>query len=427
MPNHIDDIFKAGLENYQIDPEPVVWSGLSKSLTSKEGKVILPWYFNPKKTILVALLVSMASFGGGYFYALFNDGTGQNARIESIPVERKVASIPSRPYQLNKGQLAYQQLSDIGSSNEESHPVTSNVSSLSVSEVSSTRRSDNTRPLNQFFNTTSQKSHTSQRSHEPLLFSATPVALLLEKEHELSNPQTIDVETNISSVLPISELNKVLNKRDFKKHFISIGYQRNQTAEGRLSYDFRTNSKQTWSESTEAIDVKFGVNFTKNIGLATGVAVHQDHFTFVNQEYFYPLPGNNAIPSEPISPEFTYGFSRTDLEIPVAVRIQGRNNFIGYHTVTGASLMSQIQSDRTFSSSELGFNSRDASGLQAVYNPQGRFNLYGSAGVDFYLLKNAGISFDAVLRKRLQATFLRNEFESDDYVLGAQMSAFIKF
>lgn len=435
MPNHIDDIFKAGLENYQIDPDPGVWSGLSKSLVSKEGKVTLPWYFNPRKTILAALLVSMASFGGGYFYALFNDVAENPTQTEVVPSQERLAQIPNRPYQFNKEQLAYVGADQFEESRSNGTPSSNSFNTVNTGAVknSTADQSDNFFIPSSSYTDASATAFTAKADLQETSIASEMVSNIDLQSLKVGSTdfnqsvELMEADEMDGLGLPTAAIEQQLNKKHFKKHYLAIGYQRNQVVDGRTSYDMATNSKENWTEYSRTLDVKYGVNFTKNLGFVTGVAFHQNDFTYLTQEFFYPVPGNNANPEGPITPTFLYQFSKTDIEIPVAVRWEGRNNRFGYHALGGASLMNQIQSSRTFRASEPGFESRDGSGPAYVYNPEGRFNLYGNAGIDIYVFKNAGISLDAVLRKRLQATFMRDQFEGDDLVVGAQASVFIKF
>jgi hypothetical protein len=83
MPN-IDEIFRAGLTDHEMAPDASGWDKLSKQLTSKEGKVVLPWYYNPKKALLGALVISLMSFTVGYFIAqaYISEQSSQNLVVD---------------------------------------------------------------------------------------------------------------------------------------------------------------------------------------------------------------------------------------------------------------------------------------------------------------------------------------------------------
>ena len=67
----VDDVFKEGLEMHHIVPDAGVWRRLSDSLSSKEGRVFLPWYYSPKKVVLAIVVLSILGLGLGYMLAMF--------------------------------------------------------------------------------------------------------------------------------------------------------------------------------------------------------------------------------------------------------------------------------------------------------------------------------------------------------------------
>lgn len=102
---HIDELVRERLEGHSISPQGSSWERLNEAL-QKDRKIALPWYYNRRKALLGILLLSLFSFGGGYFLASLNkqflsndqkplEGETQLVSEKSLKPSNTSAALPS--------------------------------------------------------------------------------------------------------------------------------------------------------------------------------------------------------------------------------------------------------------------------------------------------------------------------------------------
>jgi len=432
MPKHVDDIFQSALENHHEVADASVWEKLSQTLSSKEGKVVLPWFYNPRKALFVALFISMLSFGGGYIYALLNDGQVELAN-NNLSKAQITATVPSIDDKVAAQRPELEAGSDMQKPNDNNSIVSTTpgapatllaegpsdnadrpvnpapgsaillaqntegrdesgvVSNEHESEVNVIDRSI---ALSVVRTQDADVSVGNDESFEGLLMESPTSNLLEQNESESLDGHFVSIETPISY-------------GRFTSHFIEFSAGRISSSSYSIGDDVQSHYKADYIlESNLNYELRFGKYLSPNVGVFTGLRVDRFSFSRDIEQMFVKEGRPNSADEDlyGVVVRSAYDYEFTSYEIPVGVRFKGLHHRIGYHADMGVSLTNGTEQRFSEAVNLKGFDHLNPEISDAKYDEKMGAVAFSRIGVDYYLFANGGLSLDAVLRKRVTAT-----------------------
>lgn len=416
MPN-IDEIFRAGLADHEMAPDASGWDKLSKQLTSKEGKVVLPWYYNPKKALLGALVISLMSFTVGYFIAqaYISEQSSQNLVVDQSEnkIEEPVIKEPLFVNPQNR-QFAINLLKE--SENDQTigskYDLPKNTGSWVANGVNEDLHKDALieEGLNDEFET-----------------FKTPLV-------DINNLKSDKGETKeIISVVPTFEANEALGRRFINQ----ISFSRTSFAQANGSYSqlVELDFTDQWT-SEEALlfstnyELKYSRKLSRNFSLIAGFGVDVNTLSISGNQVIYDKDdtGQNLENRDELSNlDYTRNYNSSIAYAPVGLRFSGKYLKLGYSIEGGALVQKLLSEQRSFSFSDESFLPLANTWANTVFDETPRLGFYSSIGFDAYLTNNFGLSFDAIIRKRMQPLVSAQGFDDDLYQKGFNLGLFYNF
>lgn len=413
MPN-IDEIFRAGLADHEMAPDASGWDKLSKQLTSKEGKVVLPWYYNPKKALLGALVISLMSFTVGYFIAkayifdheqqsiAFNDGIGV------VEVKEK-----DKPLFINPKNKRF---------------VIKLLNELDSQKVI----------IKQYKFPKNEGSWIGEKFQERENVIFTPssrTTKVIESPDFLikSLLTAFDTEKSIVQIIPTFNANAVLNG----KYSSQVSFRRTSFTPNERSFS-RLLEKNTTDEFTSEkallslmnYELKFSRRLGKNIAIVSGLGLDISSLSIGGNQVIYDKDSIslNLENREQLSNlDYSRTYSATMAYIPFGLRLTTKYLKIGVNFEAGGFLQKTLSENRTFNFSDEAFLPLANTWANTVFDETPRLGFYSSMGLDAYLAHNFGLSLDAVIRKRMQPVVSAQGFENNLTQTGIRLGIFYNF
>ncbi|MBI1185164.1 hypothetical protein GC194_12890 [bacterium] len=436
MPS-VDEIFKSGLSNLQIDPDNSVWSKVDKSLGSKEGKVVLPWYYNPRKALIGALLISAMSFSIGYIYGLFNTDASQEIAAQTTHELHIYPQDRPATYHSKAVASAHTVLSDLEKPGNES-----NAESVAHERANSQQNSGAKHlsmlallPENER-NDESTKAIEAFDERGPFQFLAfSPTVLTATELPEDLDENSLTLAKLNADNLPTADIKHDMQMAGYGRNWLQFNREFNPTIVG-YSGGFTHNPTTTVylgsgnRQSSVSYNFRFGHMLSRNLGLVTGLSM-ADYSTQIDGKRISfdmdSLPSNVG-PSDRYS-LFAYQlqYNARMLSVPLMLRIAGKGNRLGYHIDLGAYLSQVISQTHSFAmNTKVDGTGLSNTWLPNMYNSQLQSGLMANAGIDAYLAHGFGFSFEAVLRRRFQQQLLAN-LNENSLNFGGRVGVFYRF
>lgn len=437
MPRHVDDIFRSALENHHEVADASVWDKLSQTLSSKEGKVVLPWYYNPKKALLVALCLSMFSFGGGYLYALLND-TGNALAADQTESLAEIVVPSTTP------------VTDNNKENEGSDMVLAYEDAVKQEQVGVSAIPAEIEPSDEggtvsiasFDNNASPSSQNDEVS--TLLVSIPRTSREREVSRSVENEGGEEETVLLDGVSP-NMLDGILGGFDkaasttieapiaygkLASRFVELSYGGTQLNSSYTmddeSVDYYRSEHTIGSNSNYSL--RFGKYIHPNVGVFTGMRL--DRFSFSrNREQglvFKPRPNSGTGETFGVVVRSSYDYEFTSFEIPVGVRLKGLYHRLGYHADLGISYSRGLKQSFSYSLPD-DYSNLNPDISDSEYDMSGAAAAFSRIGLDYYLFANGGLSVDAVLRKRLIAASGLSQLNGQNGLVGGQVGIFFNF
>lgn len=428
MPN-IDEIFKAGLGQHHVDPDASVWSELSKSLGSKEGKVVLPWYYNPKKALIGALVISLFSFSVGFLYAQLTKKASPTSNELVLNNTRQ-----NKSKQLTKTFEKFQlEAPRIEGVNNLQKQTLANSNSSKVAQNSLNNREQESKSKNSsFFTIAKENARSAFTFSERSSLNAVPqlTALLLNGGERAIITDGLNA-SNFNNAIPTFELDKNLaRKKNFiyltSTEFNSVNANSQSFTKG-VSVDVSVNEEATYSSSSLAFG--FGKMLSKNIGFVAGFGVDKNELRISGIRRDYDnAEESNLDPRDALS-EMSYirNYGSQSLFMPLGLRFAGMSKYIGYRADFGTFANYKLNENRSFTVSDAVWLPLANGWESSLFVNGPKYGLYSSIGLEAYLGNNLGISLDAIIRKRFQPVILSGEFEKELVSKGFQLGLFYRF
>lgn len=445
MPNHVDDIFRSALENHHEVADASVWDKLGQTLSSKEGKVVLPWYYNPKKALFVALFISMMSFGGGYIYALLNDGSDIVTVDQGIS-KAQLAVLPEVNEKSNK-QASLQKVADDLTKDaaiQMDKPL--QVATLDNAYAILAGNSASGTSLDRIGDRASSESDANLVGvigvvATTVLQSVTKdVKSPLELGDEMAEdeffldalmPNEIEQGKATKSEVLKTSIETPVSYGKFASRFMEFSTGKNTLTPSfsmdDVTVDFSRSEYITGSNSNYTL--RFGKYISPNIGVFSGVRIDRFGLTRNREELRASFPEPNSGEFEDpygVVVKSNYNYEFTSFEIPIGVRLKGLYHRLGYHTDFGVSYTKGITQGYSFELNE-DFSNLNQDLTEEEYDMSSGALAFTRVGLDYYLFTNGGLSFDAVLRKRLTATSGMSQLNGQGASIGAQIGIFCIF
>lgn len=447
MPKHVDDIFQSALENHHEVADASVWDKLSQTLSSKEGKVVLPWFYNPRKALFVALFISMLSFGGGYIYALLNDGQVElaNNNLSKAQITSTVPSINDK--------VSSSVSNDLGDEIQEiqNDAPTAPDESIFSALTEDVNGSDSDIPVQSTAPDALVFAHNNDERESNAVSSGvseTDAIALTAVVGEGSNVSTIEDESfeNLSMESAASSLLEQNASESLEGHLVSIetpityGSFTSHFAEFSMGRSPLTSSysigddvdeshyKADYSlESNVNYELRFGKYLSPNVGVFAGLRVDRFGFSRDLEQMFVidaePNSADEDLYGVVVRSRYDYRF--TSYEIPLGVRFKGLHHRLGYHADLGMSFTNGTSQSFSKSVNFDGFDQLNPEISDSKYDEKMGAVAFSRIGLDYYLFANGGLSLDAVLRKRVTATTNSNGAQAQS--AGFQVGFFCNF
>ncbi|MFY0674915.1 MAG: hypothetical protein JXQ87_16060 [Bacteroidia bacterium] len=418
MPN-IDDIFRAGLANHEMAPGASGWDKLSKQLTSKEGKVVLPWYYNPKKAMLGALLISLMSFTVGYFIAqaYISDNNSNASTIVNLPLgtEKEKGEKKEQPLHYNAQNKQFASiLLKVKNENpkESSNTLTASIDSWQeiehFSAVASSASED-------FIERTSELV---QVDNDELGLKLSPINRITTKALALDQG-FISLNSTTKGFHHKVELSKTL-------------FSSNQSSYSSLK-ERATTDAWTGEESVFASvnhEFRFSRKLGRNFTIVSGVGFDFSNLSVSGSQIIYDKDtvSLNLENRDEISKlDYSRSYQATIAYAPLGIRFEGKYSRLGYRLEVGGFVQKTLSQRRTFSLSDESFLPLANEWAHTVFDQTPRLGFYSALGFEAYLTQNIGVSFEAVIRKRMQPLISARGFDNVLTQHGARLGLFYSF
>ncbi|MGB0430052.1 MAG: hypothetical protein ACPGLV_06225 [Bacteroidia bacterium] len=417
MPN-IDDIFKAGLAGHEMAPDPTGWDKLSKKLTSKEGKVVLPWYYNPRKAMLGALAISLLSFVVGYFIAqtfIYNtpnndlvSQSGDKAIDESEPIE--IIAEKVKPF-VNPNNAVF-------ANNLLGYSNTASKKTAPAKTVDFNKNRAVVLIKNSFKNK---------------LENIINVEALANTElTQLKGGQMALLGSKLFSKIPTFQLENELHKQ-LKNEFsvqsstFNTLFFENNVVENGATIDVLYNDN--YDITSKMYGLGYARKLNNRFAVVSGVNIINQQLALKGTRTAYDNgTGSNLDPQDKISETgYTQNFQAYSLQIPLAFRVQGASRVFGYHFDAGVFAQKKIFEQRTFTLSDEAFLPLANNWAKEVFNTAPQIGFYSAIGFDTYLFSNLGLRMDAIIRKRIQPRISAEGFDDDQLDYGLNLGLFYRF
>lgn len=415
MPS-IDEIFRTGLESHRISPDPRVWEGLATALGAPDGKAVLPWYYHPRKTLILALTISALSFGVGYFIASLGHKSEAGTMMAHEPTECLDIQPVEQPYTFTQDYL-------MGMDNAIAPPVPSGATGLTPSALE---------PIYATIPTPGPFV-----AQVALVNTTTaPTATLAFMANQLPPADAVFVASTTLVDLknqPPFELPNEVAGLPHPLRMVSVSFNANQGVSGFVSAISRGatvlgRTEEYWAEQNNSLHLGFGYFFTRNLAVMTGIAVNDRYLQISGHGLMVDTdPGSSLEYRDRVSAySYRLGYTSRQILLPLALRLAGKYHFLGYHLELGGFAQMGLGGERQFDVSDADWAAiGDQYANDVYYNPM-HFGSFVSIGLETHITRHLGLQMDAVLRKRfVKASLPYHDLSTLEQ--GLQLGIFYRF
>ena len=435
----IDDLFKDGLADHKISPGAGTWDRLSNSLSNKEAKVVLPWYYDPKKVALAALFISFFSFSVGYYFAMDTEFVQINGDIEpdllaQVPVD----------YSTNT--------SEFKTRNEVSNQPTFNVEQEGNQEYSTD--AEFSAKMGQGFRKQYQKSNTKDKAlvrsgleqskntgadknngialndliggkKARLNLSEAFSSLVIGNENldEELKMMPFSFSHDHQGVIPTGEIVEELNYAKETRFFTQLDFFTQQGISKFASSSDETELVSTYLsaaffERKSGFNLLLGRKMSENLSFFTGVSVVQNDLTVSGKRYASIKVDQKLVENreDDISVlSYERNFSSLGIMVPLGIRVSGQKNRLGYHVDLGTFAYKKLNEQSSIYLSDEDFAWISDDWADEVYQTTVQMGMFATAGVEVNVIDDLSLTGELGLQKSLSSGFKKErELTSHD-------------